>query len=104
VFPQSFRRIFLFPKKILFEGHPPGLPRSKGDGGCMRDPLVTTYPECVYCGKRYRYERFNVECHMDPNIGKTTTTPFLSKKTGRKQCLFSFFFEKKELPPKKIRK
>ena len=29
-----------------------------------------TYPECVYCGKRYRYERFNVECHMDPNIGK----------------------------------
>ncbi len=26
----------------------------------------------VYCGKMYRYERFNVECHMDPNIGKTT--------------------------------
>ena len=25
-----------------------------------------------YCGKMYRYERFNVECHMDPNIGKAT--------------------------------
>ena len=34
--------------------------------------VPTTYPECVYCGKRYRYERFNVECHMDPNIGKAT--------------------------------
>ena len=34
--------------------------------------VLATYPECVYCGKRYRYERFNVECHMDPNIGKAT--------------------------------
>ena len=34
--------------------------------------VPATYPECVYCGKRYRYERFNVECHMDPNIGKAT--------------------------------
>jgi hypothetical protein len=34
--------------------------------------VPATYPECVYCGKRYRYERFNVECHMDPNIGKET--------------------------------
>ena len=31
--------------------------------------VQTTYPECLFCGKKYRYERFNVECHMDPNIG-----------------------------------
>jgi hypothetical protein len=34
--------------------------------------VPTTYPECVYCDKRYRYKRFKVEGHMDPNIGKTT--------------------------------
>jgi hypothetical protein len=34
--------------------------------------VPATYPECVYCGKRYRYDRFNVECHMDRNIGKSS--------------------------------
>jgi hypothetical protein len=33
---------------------------------------VKDLPYCVYCGKMYRYEGFNVECHMDPNIGKST--------------------------------
>jgi hypothetical protein len=28
--------------------------------------VPTNYPECVYCGKRYRYERFTVECHVNP--------------------------------------
>jgi hypothetical protein len=32
--------------------------------------VPATDPQCVYCDKRYRYERFNIECHMDPNIGK----------------------------------
>jgi hypothetical protein len=32
-----------------------------------------TYPECVFCGKMYRWQAANVECHMDPNISKTTT-------------------------------
>jgi hypothetical protein len=34
--------------------------------------VPTTCPECVYCDKWYRYERFNVECHIDPNIVKAT--------------------------------
>ena len=34
--------------------------------------VQSTYPECLYCGKKYRYERFNVEFHMDHNIGKAT--------------------------------
>ncbi len=29
-----------------------------------------SYPQCVFCGNKFRYEAFNVECHMDPNIGK----------------------------------
>ncbi len=32
-----------------------------------------TYPECVFCGKMYRWGVANVECHMDPNISKATT-------------------------------
>jgi hypothetical protein len=42
------------------------------DRGIKTWCVPATYPECVYCDKRYRYERFNVECHMDPNIGKAT--------------------------------
>jgi hypothetical protein len=34
--------------------------------------VPATYPECVIFSKRYRYESFNVECHMHPNIGKAT--------------------------------
>jgi hypothetical protein len=32
-----------------------------------------TYPECVFCGKMYRWQTVYVECHMDPNISKVTT-------------------------------
>ncbi len=32
-----------------------------------------TYPECVFCGKMYRWGATYVECHMDPNISKATT-------------------------------
>ena len=32
-----------------------------------------TYPECVFCGKMYRWGAAYVKCHMDPNISKTTT-------------------------------
>ncbi len=42
------------------------------DRGIKTWCVQTTYPECLYYGKKYRYERFNVECHMDPNIGKAT--------------------------------
>ena len=31
------------------------------------------YPQCVFCGNKFRYESYSVECHVDPNIGKTTT-------------------------------
>ncbi len=32
-----------------------------------------TYPECVFCGKMYRWGTTYVECHMDPNISEGTT-------------------------------
>ncbi len=32
-----------------------------------------TYPECVFCEKMYRWGVAYVECHMDPNISKSTT-------------------------------
>jgi hypothetical protein len=31
-----------------------------------------SYPQCVFCGNKFRYEEFNVECLLDPNIGKET--------------------------------
>jgi hypothetical protein len=31
-----------------------------------------SYPQCDFCGNKFRYEPFNVECHIDPNIGTTT--------------------------------
>ncbi len=31
-----------------------------------------SYPQCVFCGNKFGYEVFNVECHMDPNIGNAT--------------------------------
>jgi hypothetical protein len=34
---------------------------------------AATYPECVFCGKMYRWGAAYVECHMDPNISKATT-------------------------------
>ena len=40
---------------------------------CIKTWRVSvSYPQCVFCGNKFRYESFNVECHMDPNIGKAT--------------------------------
>jgi hypothetical protein len=44
VFPQSFRRMFPFFKKVFFEEHPPGLPRGTEDVGA-RESLLPT-PNC----------------------------------------------------------
>jgi hypothetical protein len=44
VFPQSFRRIFSFFKKVFFEEHPPGLPRGTEDVGA-RESLLSS-PNC----------------------------------------------------------
>ena len=44
VFPQTFRRIFSFFKKVFFEEHPPGFPRGKGDVGA-RESLLPA-PNC----------------------------------------------------------
>ncbi len=32
-----------------------------------------THPQCVFCGKKYRWGKGEVECHMDPTITKTST-------------------------------
>jgi hypothetical protein len=41
-----------------------------------KDLLTKTFTQDSHdrgiCGNKFRYEVFNVECHMDPNIGKTT--------------------------------
>jgi len=42
------------------------------DRGIKTWRVPATYPECVFCGNKFRYAVFNVECHMDPNIGKAT--------------------------------
>ena len=42
------------------------------DRGIKTWRASTSYPQCVFCGNKFRYEAFNVECHMDPNIGKAT--------------------------------
>ena len=41
------------------------------DRGFKTWKTPATYPECVFCGKMYRWGEDNVECHMDPNISKT---------------------------------
>jgi predicted alpha-1,6-mannanase (GH76 family) len=43
------------------------------DRGFKTWQTPTTYPECVFCGKMYRWQEPYVECHMDPNISKATT-------------------------------
>ena len=108
VFPQSFRRIFLFSKKSFSKSTLQVVPGVREMGDVRETPspapnyntpvkdlsykdlltstftlvshergiktwcVPSTYPDCVYSGKMYRHERFNVECHMDPNIGKAT--------------------------------
>ena len=42
------------------------------DRGIRSWRVSASYPQCVFCGNKFRYEAFNVECHMDPNIGKAT--------------------------------
>ncbi len=73
MFPQSFRRIFLFSKNVFSKDLLTStFTLVSHERGIKTSCVPPTYPECVYCVKRYRYERFNVECHMDPNIGKST--------------------------------
>ena len=42
------------------------------DRGIKTWSVSTSYPQCVFYGNKFRYESCNVECHMDPNIGKAT--------------------------------
>jgi hypothetical protein len=77
----------------------------------------------VHCGKMYRYERFHVECHMDPNIGKELTLVKLIKlkrtqsvctekerktktkrEKNREKTMFFFFFLKKKIVEKTLQK
>jgi hypothetical protein len=82
------------------------------DRGIRTWCVSASYPQCVFCGNKFRCEVFNVECHMDPKIGKTTIgkerTILLNlyrerekerkrEKTERKQS-FLFFSQKKQLP------
>ena len=32
-----------------------------------------THPQCAFCGKKYRWGKGEVECHMDPTITKAST-------------------------------
>jgi hypothetical protein len=41
---------------------------SSHDRGFKACQTPATYPECVFCGKMYRWGAAYVECHMDPNI------------------------------------
>ena len=41
------------------------------DRGIKTWCVKETYPKCLFCGKKYHYELYNVECHMEPKIGKT---------------------------------
>ncbi len=42
------------------------------DRGIRTWRASVSYPQCVFYGNKFRYEVFNVEWHLDPNIGKTT--------------------------------
>ncbi len=55
--------------------------------------VPATYPECVYWGKMDRYERFNVECHVDPNIGNSTGKERTDRKNGTCRWTQSEFVE-----------
>ena len=43
------------------------------DRGFKTWQTPATYPECILCGRKYRWGAVYVECHMDPNISKATT-------------------------------
>jgi hypothetical protein len=43
------------------------------DRGFKTWQTPATYPECIFCGRKYRCGSVYVECHMDPNISKATT-------------------------------
>ena len=43
------------------------------DRGFKTCQTPATYPECIFCGRKYRWGVVYVECHMDPNISKATT-------------------------------
>ena len=42
------------------------------DRGFKTWQTPVTYPESLFCGRKYRWGSVYVECHMDPNISKTT--------------------------------
>ncbi len=42
------------------------------DRGIKTWRASVSYPHCVFCGHKFRYETFNAECHTDPDIGKET--------------------------------
>jgi hypothetical protein len=42
------------------------------DRGIKTWYVKETYLECLFCGKNYHFETYNVECHMDTIIGKVT--------------------------------
>jgi hypothetical protein len=77
VFPQSFRRIFSFFKKVFFEEHPVGLPRGTEDVG-VRESLLSV-PKSVYREREKERER---------------------EQKQRENNVFFIFCEKKKLPPK----
>jgi hypothetical protein len=77
VFPQSFRRIFSFFKKVFFEEHPPGLPRGTKDVG-ERESLLPA-PKYVYREREKERER---------------------EKKQRENNVFFIFCEKKRTPAK----
>jgi hypothetical protein len=43
------------------------------DRGFKTCQTPVTYPECLFCGRTYRWGMSYVECHMDPNNSKVTT-------------------------------
>jgi hypothetical protein len=43
------------------------------DRGFKTCQTPATYPECAFCGRKYRWGVVYVECQIDPNISKATT-------------------------------
>ena len=65
----SFPKMFCHGKNIFLETPSQDFPgvREMGDAQAIHDRDIktwcaqTSYPECLYSGKKYRYERFDVE-------------------------------------------
>ena len=61
------------------------------DRGIKTWRASASHPHCVFCGNKFRYEAFNVECHMDPNVGGCADTPVhvdaAGNADGKRPCL-----------------